>query len=155
MTDHSSNVTVLHDRRTEDRPPVTEFAEHRFERITGYAATDDGLDCVVRAVTDDGRELRIIVPTVQVEALVGAARAAKMTAIAKMNVTDAGATSVFLPKRYETIRTDNFDGVLLAFDRGSESEQIIGLDNDAAIRLGQDLRKTGKAGHRLILPKDF
>jgi hypothetical protein len=157
MTDHSSNVTVLHDRRKEDRPPAIEFAEHRVEQVTGYAATDDGHDCVLRTITDDGRELRIVIPTTQVEALVGAARAAKMTAAAaKMNVTETGASAVFMPKRYETIRIDNFEGVLLAFDRGTESEQIIGIDNDAAIRLGQDLRKSGKAGHRLLLPnKDF
>jgi len=156
MTDHSSKVTVLHDRRKEDRPPAIEFTEHRVEQVTGYAASDDGHDCVLRTITDDGRELRLIIPTMQIEALVGAARAAKMTAAAKMNVTEPGASAVFMPKRYETIRIENFEGVLLAFDRGTESEQIIGIDNDAAIRLGQDLRKSGKAGHRLLLPnQDF
>jgi hypothetical protein len=148
----NDNVTVLHDQsKLALRPFAPEFT---IRQPTGYAVTEDGMQCVLRTVTAEGHELLLIIPTVQIEATIGALRAAKLAAAAK-TVVEEGKTAVFTPKRYETIRVENFDGVLLAFDRGEESEIVVGLDSDAAIRLGQDLRKQGKATMKLILPTRF
>ena len=54
MTDQ--NVTVLHDRRKGDKPVAPIAQECRLEQFTGYAASDDGMDCVLRTVTDKGIE---------------------------------------------------------------------------------------------------
>jgi len=75
----------------------------------------------------------------------------ELAAAAKCSV-DVGHTAVFMPKRYETIRTENFDGVLLAFDRGAESEMMIGLDHASAHDIGKDLRKQRGVG--LLLPQN-
>jgi hypothetical protein len=149
MTDQTG-ATVLHAQQP--LPPYQpEFA---IEQITGYAVSEDGMQCVLRTLTAEAVTLMLIVPTVQVEMMIGALRSAKAAAAAK-TIVEAGATAVFRPQTYETIRTPNFDGVLLAFDRGAPSEQVIGLETDAAIRLGNDLRKQGKSAQRLILPNSF
>ena len=145
----NDNVTVLHD--VAKLPPPVFAPEFTVQQTTGYACTDDGQMSVVRFVTDTGMELRLIVPTLQIEAVVGALRAVKMMAASKMNV-EGGATAVFTPGKYETITTPNYDGVLLAFDRGLATELIVGLDPEAAFSLGQHLRKQSKAASKLIIP---
>lgn len=150
MTEQAT-ATVLH----ANQPLPAYQPEFTIGQVTGYATSDDGMQCVLRALTPEGITFMLIMPTVQVAAVIGGLNAAKQAAAAKTEI-EPGATAVFMPQRYETIRTPAFDGVLLAFDRGAPSEQMIGLDTDAAIRLGQDLRKQGKAATRLILPeRDF
>jgi len=135
-----------------NEPQPQEFVpEYQVEAPTGFATSDDGMQTIIRFAMANGGHAMLIVPTVQVEALRGALRDAKRAAAAKCSV-DVGHTAVFMPKRYETIRTENFDGVLLAFDRGAESEMMIGLDHASAHDIGKDLRKQRGVG--LLLPQN-
>jgi hypothetical protein len=145
MTQHS----VLHNQ---DKLPAPAFTpEFTIGSVTGYAATDDGMTCCIRTLTPEGIELRLVLPTVLVEVMVGALRAVKTIAAGKTQIEE-GQTSVFTPAKYETITTDNYNGVLLAFDRGLPSELVVGLDSEAAFNLGQHLRKQVRAQSKVILP---
>jgi hypothetical protein len=147
--DQRYDATVLHNL---DKLPAPAFTpEFSIAQITGYAATDDGQTCVLRTLTPEDIELRLVIPTLQIEAAVGALRAVKAMAAAKTNV-EGGETAVFTPAKYETITTPNYNGVLLAFDRGLPSELVIGLDSEAAFNLGQNLRKQVRHHSKLILP---
>src|SRR5260370_6584928 len=147
--DQRYDATVLHNL---DKLPAPAFTpEFAIGSVTGYAATDDGMTCCIRTLTPEGIELRLVLPTVLVEVMMGALRAVKTIAAGKTQIAE-GETSVFTPAKYETITTDNYDGVLLAFDRGEQSEIVIALDPDAAFSLGQHLRKQVKAHNKLILP---
>jgi hypothetical protein len=157
--DHRYDAKALHEKplplvlREPLNAPLPAYTpEFTIGQVTGYAVTEDGMTCVVRTLTPDGIELRLVLPTVQVEAMVGALRAAKTIAAGRANIED-GKTSVFTPGKYETITTENYDGVLLAFDRGLASELVVGLDPDAAYALGVDLRKQVKNNRKLILPR--
>jgi hypothetical protein len=143
----NDNKSALH------RDQGVRFAlEYNIKQATGYAVTEDGMMCVLRLETEQGNEVKLVIPTVQLEAVIGALRAAKIAAAAKTSIPDEGKANVFMPQRYETIRTAGFDGVLLAFDRGMQGEIIVGLDNDAAFNMGQDLRKQVRAANKLIVP---
>lgn len=146
-----SNHSVLH--LDQEKPLAPYIPEYTIDQVTGYATTEDGQTCVLRTLTADGNEVRLLVQTVNIEVIIGALRAAKMAAAAKTQVTEAGKANVFMPQKYETITTDSFNGVLLAFDRGEASEIIIGLDADAAFNMGQNLRKQVRAQNKLILPE--
>jgi hypothetical protein len=148
----NDNVTILHNR--DNLPPPAFTPEFTIAATTGYAATDDGMTCVLRTLTPEGIELRLVVPTVQIEAMIGALRAVKMVAAAKTNV-EAGESAVFMPRKYETMITPNYHGVLLAFDRGTETETIIGMDHASARDMGRAMQKQARdVANRpgLILP---
>ena len=145
-------ATVLHNL---DNMPLPAFTpEFTIAQPTGYAATDDGQTCVLRTLTPEGIELRLAIPTIQIEAVIGALRAVKMMAAAKTE-SEAGPTAVFMPQRYETLTTPNYHGVLLAFDRGTPTEIMVGLDHDSARDMGRGMQKQAReVGSRpqLILP---
>jgi hypothetical protein len=150
MTNLDENVTVLHSRQ-----PAPRFApEFEIAGTTGYAASEDGTKVVLRAVTADGDQLMLIVPTLQVELMVGALRAAKMVAAGKMN-SEEGQTSVFSPRTWETISVPNYDGVLIRFDRDSGSEMVVGMDHASAHKLGRGLQHVARdvgARPKLLVP---
>lgn len=147
--DQRYDATVLHN--LDNLPPPAFTPEFEIGSVTGYAATEDGMMCCIRTLTPEGIELRLVLPTVLVEVMVGALRAVKTIAAGKTQV-EPGQTSVFTPAKYETITTDNYNGVLLAFDRGLPSELVVGLDSEAAFNLGQHLRKQVRTHNKLILP---
>ena len=146
------NVTVLHN--LDKLPPPAFTPEFTIAQPTGYAATDDGQTCVLRTLTPEGIELRLVIPTMQIEAVIGALRSVKMMAAAKTE-GEAGPAAVFMPQRYETLTTPNYHGVLLAFDRGTQTEIMIGLDHESARDMGRGMQKQAReVGYRsrLILP---
>jgi hypothetical protein len=147
MTQRSEH-SVLHRQSA----PQAFIPELEIKAVTGYATSDDGMTSVLRTVTPEGIELRLVIPTVLIEAVITALNAVKIVAAAKTTIAP-GETSVFIPQRYETITTDAFDGVLVAFDRGAPSALMVGLSRDAAFDMGTALRKQAReVKTRLILP---
>jgi hypothetical protein len=135
-----------------NQAPPTFSPEFCVAAVTGYTATDDGKFSVLRTLTAEGFELRLIVPTDLIEAMTAGLRAAADLAH-ENGSKPAGSTSVFTPTSYEVITTPNYPGVLLAFDRGQTGETVIGLGKEAAIEIGRALREQASVKSPLIVPE--
>jgi hypothetical protein len=134
-------------------PPrfIPEFTIHA---PTGYAATENGEHCVLRTVTNEALELRLIIPTDQIDAVIMALQAAKQVAKAKQPLeADDGKMAMFVPETYHTVTTPHYSGVILIFNKDQESQQVIGLDREAARQLGKGLIAQAQevAGARKII----
>jgi hypothetical protein len=134
--------------------PPKFIPEFTIQTPTGYAATENGEHCVLRTVTNEAIELRLVIPTEQIDAVIMALQAAKRVAVDKRPLdADDGKMAMFVPETYHTVTTPHYSGVILIFNRGQESQSVIGLDREAARLLGKGLIAQAQevAGARKII----
>lgn len=137
-------------------PQALGIAEVHIHQVTGYAADEHRVG--VSGIDEGSNQVVVTWPADQAEVAIGALRKAQKVAetLGPAKPVAPAQVATYPESANVAPGLQQFDGVFLALDIGRPEQQLLGLQKEAAVKLGHALIKAAEAQQnsrkRLIIP---